>query len=280
MPGANEAILNRNNVQLAHVGSYWVRVSNESRFIDSDVVSLEINSIDGVTVKTVVSADKLADVPGSLGGAAALQDLTRRRSIRKSSPSVARGFTGTQLFSTVGSAKEQDEPNHCGIAGGASQWFFYQPPKSGTVSINTDGSTFDTVLAVYTGTAADFASLQSVACDNNSGLDRRDSAVTFTAAAETVYYIVVDGVGGATGSVRLNYKLNVPIEMKSTVLPSGLVGFGLICSPGQQFTIQSSTDLLNWASILTTNAPNGVFEFSDLEAPNFQRRFYRAQSGE
>ena len=259
---------------------YFVRC-NENRFVDSDVVSLQINSIDGVAVKTVVSADKLADVPGSSGGAVALQDLTRRRIIRKlSSSSVARGFTGTQLFSTVGSAKEQDEPNHCGIAGGASQWFDYQPPKSGTVSINTDGSTFDTVLAVYTGTAADFASLQSVACDNNSGFDHKDSAVTFTAAAETVYYIAVDGVGGATGSVRLNYKLNVPIEMKSTVLQSGLVGFGLICSPGQQFTIQSSTDLLSWASILTTNAPNGVFEFSDLDAPNFQRRFYRAQSGE
>lgn len=281
LAGANESILTRNNVQLADVGSYFVRVSNEDRFVDSDVVNLEINSIDGVTVKSVVSADKLADVPNGLGGAVALQDLTRRRIIRKSSSSsVARGFTGTQLFSTVGSAKEQDEPNHCGIAGGASQWFAYQPPKSGTVSINTDGSTFDTVLAVYTGTAADFASLQSVACDNNSGLDRRDSAVTFAAVAETVYYIAVDGVGGATGSVRLNYQLTFPIEMKSTALQSGLVGFGLICAPGQQFTIQSSTDLLTWVSMLTTNTPNGVFQFSDVEAPNFQRRFYRVQSAD
>ena len=36
---------------------------------------------------------------------------------------LASGFSDTRLFSTVGYLKEQGEPNHCGVAGGASAWY-------------------------------------------------------------------------------------------------------------------------------------------------------------
>src|SRR5438093_11573760 len=130
--------------------------------------------------------------------------------VRKLSGGLARGYRGTQLFSTVGSTKDPGEPNHCGEAGGASEWYSYQAPASGVWFLDTEGSDFDTVLAVYTGPGTDFQSLIPVACDNNSGSDGRTSKVIFQATKDTVYYIAVDGVRGAVGVVVLNYVLNVP----------------------------------------------------------------------
>src|SRR6185503_9049580 len=128
--------------------------------------------------------------------------------IRKASGGPATGYTGTQIFNTFGSTKEEGEPNHCGVSGGASEWYAYQPPANGLVTVDTIGSDFDTVLAIYTGPGTDFGSLIPVACDNDSGPDGADSRVTFSATAGTLYFIAVDGVGGATGTVFLNYNLN------------------------------------------------------------------------
>ena len=102
---------------------------------------------------------------------------------------MARGFTGTQIFSTVGSTKEQGEPNHCGIIGGASQWFAYQAPTNGTLVITTDGSNFDTVLAVYTGSS--LGTLQQVACNDDANATTKQSQVSFTATAGVTYYVQV-----------------------------------------------------------------------------------------
>src|SRR5207248_8464273 len=88
-------------------------------------------------------------------------------------------------------------------------WYAYRAAADGILTIDTDGSDFDTVLAVYTGPGTDFDSLVPVACDNDSGLDDKDSKVSFAAKGGTVYFIAVDGVDGATGTVTLNFKLVV-----------------------------------------------------------------------
>ena len=119
-------------------------------------------------------------------------------------------FWHTDLQVLFGATKEEGEPNHCGEIGGASEWYAYQAPTDGLLEIDTDGSDFDTVLAVYTGPGTDFESLVAEACDNNSGSDGQDSKVTFPVRAGTIYYIVVDGVDAATGTVTLNYRLQAP----------------------------------------------------------------------
>src|SRR5207302_835758 len=148
------------------------------------------------------TADAVAAAPAS-------GPISKSSKIRKLSGGPARGLLGTQIFSTVGSSKDPGEPNHCGEPGGASEWYAYQPPASGLLILDTEGSDFDTVLAIYTGPGTDFQSLVPVACDNNSGSDGRTSKVIFQATKDTVYYIAVDGVGGAVGTVVLNYVLNV-----------------------------------------------------------------------
>lgn len=134
---------------------------------------------------------------------------------------VTRGYTGTQVFSTVGGNKDPNEPNHCGEPGGASSWFFCQAPRSGTMVVDTAGSSFDTVLAVYIGPGNSYSTLTNVDCNNNAGPGTNWSRVVFNVTSNTMYYIAVDGVGGASGTVKLNYQVGDTLTI--TNQPQGLV---------------------------------------------------------
>ena len=64
-------------------------------------------------------------------------------------------------------------------SGGASRWFAFEAETDGVLDLNTDGSTFDTILAVYTGTNANFSQLTAVACDSDKpGTVAGDGSVT------------------------------------------------------------------------------------------------------
>ncbi|MBK7997675.1 MAG: immunoglobulin domain-containing protein [Verrucomicrobia bacterium] len=130
----------------------------------------------------------------------------RRRASRVCLPMWRRRAVGIpdQVFGTVKSL-EPGEPDHCGVPGGASRWFAFEAETDGVLDLNTDGSTFDTILAVYTGTNANFSELTAVACDNDSDTNGVTSSLHFTTVTGTIYYIAVDGVNGASGTVVLNY---------------------------------------------------------------------------
>ena len=110
--------------------------------------------------------------------------------------------SGTWRGSSVGATKESGEPNHGGNTGGKSVWFAWTAPSSGTVSFDTVGSDFDTLLGVYTGSAV--GALTTIGGDDDAAGDLK-SRVTFTATAGTTYRIAIDGYGGAAGSVTLNW---------------------------------------------------------------------------
>lgn len=60
-------------------------------------------------------------------------------------------------------------------------------------------------------------------------------------------------------------------------LPGGDLKFLLTAQAGRCFVIESSTDLVNWTPLITLIRTNGVMEFTDTNAMNFNRRFYRAR---
>jgi hypothetical protein len=249
VPGATQSILHLNNLQPANVGDYAVHVTQLLTGIEtvSDRANVQINIVDGLTVG-ISALDKfpeIADgVKNSLGTVSRLQKAGGSRPpIHKSSAGPARGYRGTQVFSTVGATKDPGEPNHCGEPGGASEWYAYQAPANGLLVLDTDGSDFDTVLAVYTGPGTDFQSLVSVACDNNSGANGKTSHTVFPVTKDTVYYIAVDGVGGASGMVQLNYSLGVvPVITQApatqTVPPGASVTLSALASgiPSPDYT--------------------------------------------
>jgi hypothetical protein len=97
--------------------------------------------------------------------------------------------------------KQIGEPNHAGSAGGKSIWWTWTAPNTGLTTISTFGSNFDTLLAIYIGSAVN--ALSEVASNNNS-FGSAYSEVTFVATAGVTYAIAVDGDFGSSGTVALN----------------------------------------------------------------------------
>lgn len=98
------------------------------------------------------------------------------------------------------------EPDHAGLRALRSVWWSWTPVSSGTATIETTGSNFDTVLAVYTGFT--LSTLFPVAANDNA-IDVTSRATLEVIAGET-YWIAVDGKSGATGDISLTVALDVP----------------------------------------------------------------------
>jgi hypothetical protein len=90
-----------------------------------------------------------------------------------------------------------------------SAWHSFTPTRSGTHSISTAGSSFDTRIAVYTG--ATVSSLTPVAANDDVDYDsgRYHSYTRFEAVAGTTYHIAVDGFKYGSFVVSGAYSLNV-----------------------------------------------------------------------
>ena len=102
--------------------------------------------------------------------------------------------------SNSNATREASEPVHAGNSGGKSVWWSWVAPSDVTATVTTDSSSFDTILAVYSGTAVD--ALTGIASDDDSG-GGLQSRVDFSAHAGTEYQIAVDGYGGLSGTIAL-----------------------------------------------------------------------------
>ena len=121
---------------------------------------------------------------------------------------VITGTAGSVVGFNPGATKQTGEPNHANRPCSTSIWYKWQAPASGNVRFDTDGSSFDTVSAVYTG--ASIATLTELAAnddDPNTPEWTMTSKVTFRAVAGTSYYIAVDGFRGQTGKIALQWLL-------------------------------------------------------------------------
>jgi alpha-tubulin suppressor-like RCC1 family protein len=112
--------------------------------------------------------------------------------------------SGTLNGSNASATREQFEPNHVGLTGDKSVWYFWTSSLNGQITIDTIGSGFDTTLAVYTGPVV--GQLSNVAQNDDivAGTNKV-SRVQFNITAGTTYRIVVDGWNGEYGSVTLNW---------------------------------------------------------------------------
>ena len=121
------------------------------------------------------------------------------------SATVLTGDTNFVTAFNVDATAEPGEPDHADTPGGKSVWWSWQAPFTGSVSISTVGTKFDTVLAVYTGDLV--SNLQVVAANDDAeglGFGSVVSAVVFRALAGETYHIAVDGFNGASGAINLS----------------------------------------------------------------------------
>ncbi len=151
-----------------------------------------------------VTVNALASKTGKQNGTASatfnviappLNDLFENRIV------LAIGSTQT-TGNNRNSGSQPGEPLNPSVSGGQSVWWEWNAATSGSATITTAGSNFDTTLAVYTGYGT-LASLSLIGSNDDTG--GPTSSVSFDAIAGASYYLQVDGYRGAQGDVRLNY---------------------------------------------------------------------------
>ncbi len=109
--------------------------------------------------------------------------------------------------SNAGATAEPGELTRAGSAAAVSLWWEWTAPATGTVSIDTSGSAYDTVLAVYAAPDTTTPSLPgglALLASNDDDTGSQTSRLTFAAQAGVAYEIAVDGKSGAAGLTLLN----------------------------------------------------------------------------
>ena len=108
----------------------------------------------------------------------------------------------TGFGSNIGATAQVGEPAHSGEPARASVWARWTADVTATYTITTSNSTFDTVLAVYLGTALN--NLKVIVTNDDVDFRTFTSVVQFRAYAGETFHIAVDGVNGAQGQVELH----------------------------------------------------------------------------
>jgi hypothetical protein len=272
---ADKATLIIPNVSDADVGRYFVRVQNQKRNRDSERAELQIQvpappaPIDGL-----ISVDKLFDLDLLGGGGQLFKGPVPKFGV------VHHGYSLANPGMSVSSyARAAGEPNHCGIAGGSTVWFTVQAETNGTLYVNTDNSTYNTLLAAYVGPGDSYLTLTNVGCDNNSGLDGLDSRMNFPVTTGKQYFIAAGGVGSSSGTLRWKYQLVRPLTITNvfyTNISGGRITMRIDGTPGLAATVQSATNLSTpaWTTLTNYTAVSGSFNFTNNNVGAINR-YYR-----
>lgn len=192
------------------------------------------------------------------------------------------GANGSVTGSTGSASRESGEPDHAGNRGGRSIWYCWTAPNSASVTFDTIGSTFDTLLAVYTGNSLN--SLTPVASnDDISYPNNLQSRVTFSAVATTQYHIAIDGYNGASGNTTLHWNMAgsalfladasassaggdtaVRPSLSYNLLGARECELAIVGQPLHRYTVEVSCNLIEWMPLATTLADhNGTAYFRD-----------------
>ena len=117
-------------------------------------------------------------------------------------------ITSTPFSDTLDASRATaaaDDPIDC-FGRNASVWYAFTPSVSGTATISTAGSDYDTAAGVYTGSRG---ALSQLACNDN--WDGLSSQVSFQATAGATYYVLVVAANGvAADTLQLSASLTVP----------------------------------------------------------------------
>ena len=117
-------------------------------------------------------------------------------------PGDSGSIDGDNRYATL----EPGEPEH-GPYGSASVWYRWTAPSTGPATFELCDSSFDTMVAVYTGSSVD--GLTRVTQDDNDCPNEYGARVSFTATAGQEYRIAVDGAYGDWGDLTLRWSRTI-----------------------------------------------------------------------
>jgi hypothetical protein len=164
--------------------------------------------------------------------------------------SVLTGLSDIVTVNTLNATKESGEPNHAGNPGGKSAWWVFTTPADGTLTLSTTNSTFDTLLAIYTGT--NVSNLTHVASNDDAypgALGGFSELVQAVHSGQT-YRIAVDGYDGTGGAVFLTYSF----------VPSTLYHLTVTSTSGGSVS-PSSIDVQSNGTVIVSAIPNANYVF-------------------
>lgn len=133
----------------------------------------------------------------------------------------------------------------CSPTAAASIWYRVTPVAPGLLDATTVGSSFDTVLTLYSG--ATLPTLLEVACNDDENPGVKTSRLVTNVVAGTEYHVKVAGFGGAMGAVALSVTVgantstpvpptptSTPTPTATSVVPPPIGGraFTLLTNPG------------------------------------------------
>ena len=181
------------------------------------------------------------------------------------------------------------DTNYLGSTSTFDQVVTNHPPVANNVSytrsaaVNTFKIAITNLIANATDADGDSLTLASVgATTNGATILVSDGYVLYyntNAVADEFAYAVSDGFGGTNSATVTILVDATPLFGQSQLVSAGggtaTLNFAGI--PGYSYSLTRSTNLVDWATIWTTNAPvGGVFEFIDSSAPS-PSAYYRLQ---
>ena len=175
------------------------------------------------------------------------------------------GTSGTVTATNTVASKEVGEPNPAGNTGGKSLWWTFTPPSDGSLTLTTAGSSFDTIMGLYTGT--NVADLTTVVDNDDaySGVPGGYSYISQAVRSGQTYYILVDGYNGASGTISLGYTFGPATVYHLTAASSGggTVQLSATNSMGGLVTLPStSADFPGGATAVLTALPDHNDQFN------------------
>ena len=246
-------------------GIKQIKITVSSSYGDSDTIVYPANSFDGPTSTNWSASISLragvntlyvtaVDYAGNQSSPATVQVTYRTIEPPNDFFSLAQPITNTSgVFSanTRNATKEIGEPNHAGLAGGKSAWWVFTAVEDGVLDLSTTNSTFDTVLAIYTGSS--LSALTPVG-SNDDAYPYSPNGFSHLAQplrAGTTYYIAVDGYTGSGGAMFLTYSF----------VPGGLYHITLNSTAGGMASTPVA-DVNSNATVVVVATANDGYAFS------------------
>jgi len=125
------------------------------------------------------------------------------------------------VVSTSATTDANDPPPGCGNGSrGKSVWYRFSAPSNGALTVNTFGSSYDTILSAYTGYCGAYAPVTGACNDDTNGMQSR---ITFNATGGTMYYFLVTAYSnnGGTTVLQLTFQGTGPTATPTSTFSPG-----------------------------------------------------------
>ena len=155
---------------------------------------LNFSAVAGRTYRIAVGAFERSDEGGFQLVTAAVANYPNDAFAAARSIRVGRRVVENNELATA----ERGEPRHARLRAQHSLWFRFRAPATGRFRLSTEGSSFDTRIAVYRGGA--LGSLRRVASNDDASARTVSSRLTFRATRGTTYRIALDGTRSGVSS--------------------------------------------------------------------------------